>query len=164
VMEAVFGQRVEEGVLLLLAASAVFAAFQSVASGILVGYGRQRAAMVYNLLGGALHLGMMWTLTPHIGIWGTLFGSLGGNLLPTVLSFLRLREGFPFRKALLRPAGIALCSFFPGRAVWLMLGKGAVGAALSLCVSVGIYLLLVFCSGYDPKRYLKTLIPKEKHG
>ncbi|MBR4867109.1 MAG: oligosaccharide flippase family protein, partial [Clostridia bacterium] len=74
IMERVFGHALKEGLLLVLGASAVFAAFQSVTSGILVGYGRQKAAMVFNLLGGCLHLGMMWYLTPKMGLWGTLLG------------------------------------------------------------------------------------------
>ena len=166
VMEWVFGHAVKEEVLLVLGASAVFAAFQSVTSGILVGYGRQKEAMGFNLLGGCLHLGMMWYLTPQMGIWGTLLGGLAGNLLPTVLSigFLRgkLSLAVPFGKAIWRPCYISFCCYAIGRAVWLLLGKGFLGSIGSALISAGIYLLLVRMSGYNPSRYIQTLIPVAK--
>ncbi|MBQ4624563.1 MAG: polysaccharide biosynthesis protein [Clostridia bacterium] len=166
VMEWVFGHAVKEEILLVIGASAVFAAFQSVTSGILVGYGRQKEAMGFNLLGGCLHLGMMWYLTPKMGIWGTLLGGLAGNLLPTVLSigFLRgkLSLAVPFGKAIWRPCYISFCCYAIGRAVWLLLGKGFLGSIGSALISAGIYLLLVRMSGYNPSRYIQTLIPVAK--
>lgn len=166
IMEVIFDQAVEERILLLLALSAIFAAFQSVTSGILVGYGRQKEAMAFNLLGGGLHLSMMWLLTPRIGLMGTLWGSLAGNVLPVILSFLALRWRIsiriPIEKAVVRPLGIALCCFFTGRAAWLLGGRSLWGAVGACIVEGGLYLVLILLTGYKPGHYIRTLIPKEK--
>ena len=166
-VKTVFGAEVDGKTLFLMALGCVAMAFQTVSSSILTGYGKHRFAMASGLLGGILHLALVWFFAgdPAVGVRAEVIGAAAGSALPALINLLRLAIGLRLRlsarRLLLGPLFLTIPAVLCEKAAIRLLGGELPGILLGILTGGIVAAAAAYAWGYRPGRYLRTLIPRE---
>ncbi|MBR5742225.1 MAG: polysaccharide biosynthesis C-terminal domain-containing protein, partial [Clostridia bacterium] len=164
-VENLFGVKVGERTLVLLAAGTVFASYQAAASAVLMGYGRHRFAMLSGLAGGAVHFLLMWRLStdPAFGVEGQVIGIAAGALVSALLNggmlLFGLKIRLPSGRTFLRPFLIAIPAALCEKTAFRLLGGRLAGTVAGIAAGAAVTALLMRIYGYRVRAYLGTLVP-----